>query len=125
MSRFAFSCFICAFMTSSLMLSSCTKENAEEEFPSNACMVDTATYAAVVQPILQDNCYRCHDEDNRQGGIVIDNYDDVLNQVNNDALLNSIYGTNGYELMPNDGSVMDSCEREVIRAWINAGAFNN
>ncbi len=107
------------------MLISCSSENAEQEFPSNACFVDTATYAAVVQPILQANCYRCHDEESRQGGISIENYDDVLNQVNNNALLNSIFGSNGYQLMPNDGTEMDSCEKNVVRDWIDAGAFNN
>lgn len=86
------------------------------------------TYAAAVQPILQNNCYECHSNSQSAssgGGIRLQEYADVKVRVNNGSLYGAITHSQGYEPMPQGKAKLDACTISVIKKWIDAGALNN
>lgn len=93
----------------------------------NTCIgCDTLNYkfAADIWPILNTNCYGCHNNNNPGGNIYIRNYDDVLLMVNDGSLIGSLTG-NGYSLMPKNTNGLQPCKITQIQKWINDGAQNN
>ncbi len=103
----------------------CDSKNVEEDFPSDPCMIPSATYSGEVLPIIRENCYRCHDTDTRFGGVFLEGYSNVAAYANNGALMGVLRGTNGYPIMPNDGVSMLECDILTVIQWIDEGAENN
>jgi hypothetical protein len=93
---------------------------------NNCVGCDTLNYkfAADIWPILNTNCYGCHNNNNVSGNIYIRNYDDVLLMVNDGSLIGSLTG-NGYSLMPKNTPGLQPCKITQIQKWINDGALNN
>jgi hypothetical protein len=93
----------------------------------NTCIgCDTLNYkfAADIWPILNTNCYGCHNNNNPGGNIYIRNYADVQAMVLDGSLIGSLQG-NGYALMPKNTTGLQSCKITQIQKWINDGAQNN
>jgi hypothetical protein len=93
----------------------------------NTCIgCDTVNYkfAADIWPILNTNCYGCHNNNNPGGNIYIRNYTDVQAMVLDGSLIGSLQG-NGYALMPKNSTGLQSCKIIQIQKWINDGAQNN
>lgn len=109
----------------SLTLSSCVNLNAEEDFPTGPCDIEEVSFSVDIVPIIERNCYRCHDQANQLGGVILIGYNRVQAYALNGSLQNSIRALNGYEIMPNDNAVMPECEIRYIEEWIDAGALNN
>jgi len=92
----------------------------------NTCIgCDTVNYkfAADIWPILNTNCYGCHNNNNPGGNIYIRNYADVQAMVLDGSLMGSLLG-NGYALMPKNSNGLQSCKITQIQKWINDGAQN-
>ena len=87
----------------------------------------TATFAAVVSPILQVNCRDgCHNAVDRQGGVNFDDFNEVKFYAGVGSLVRRI------ELAPSDPSFMPRgraklapCDIARIKAWVQAGTPNN
>ena len=93
----------------------------------NTCIgCDTVNYkfAADIWPILNTNCYGCHNNNNPGGNIYIRNYTDVQAMVLDGSLIGSLQG-NGYALMPKNSTGLQPCKITQIQKWINDGAQNN
>lgn len=94
---------------------------------NNQCMECDSTvssFSAGVWPIVRDNCQGCHSQATSQNSFkVFNNYQDIVND--SSAFWNSILGTNGYSLMPQNSDGLDACKVKVIRNWFDAGAPNN
>ena len=93
----------------------------------NTCIgCDTLNYkfAADIWPILNTNCYGCHNNNNPGGNIYIRNYADVQAMVLDGSLMGSLLG-DGYALMPKNSTGLQSCKITQIQKWINDGAQNN
>jgi hypothetical protein len=93
----------------------------------NTCIgCDTLNYkfAADIWPILNTNCYGCHNNNNPGGNIYIRNYADVQAMVLDGSLMGSLLG-DGYALMPKNSNGLQSCKITQIQKWINDGAQNN
>lgn len=93
----------------------------------NTCVgCDTLNFkfAADIWPILNTNCYGCHNNNNAGGNIYIRDYNDVLLMVNDGSLIGSLTG-NGYSLMPKNTTGLQPCKITQIQKWINDGAQNN
>jgi Cytochrome C oxidase, cbb3-type, subunit III/Planctomycete cytochrome C len=89
-----------------------------------ACDPTTFTYAAIVQPIITNQCVGCHKPGSLGGGIDLSTYSLVKVQVNNGKLLGSITHAIGFSAMPK-GSKLSDCQITQIKNWIDAGAPNN
>jgi hypothetical protein len=108
-----------------ILISSCLSKNAEEDFPADPCTITAATYSGEVLPIIRSNCYRCHDNSTRFGGVFLESYVDVAAYAKSGALIGVLRGTNGYPIMPNDGAAMLECDILKIEQWVSEGSENN
>ncbi|MEZ4827728.1 MAG: hypothetical protein R3C61_15810 [Bacteroidia bacterium] len=108
-------------------VSSCYYDNEEDLYPAstNTCDTTNITYASVVQPLLQNRCYVCHDAATKSGNIALDTYTDVLKMVNNGKLWGAINHSEGYVPMPDDEPKLGDCTLAKVKAWIDSGAPNN
>ncbi len=91
----------------------------------DSCNVTTITYAAVVQPIIQQNCATvgCHDASS-SNGYLLDNYTHVATQAARGALVGTITHSSSYPAMPLSGS-LTTCQVKQIQTWVAAGYPNN
>lgn len=95
--------------------------------PCNAVGCDTSnvTYSGSVVPILQNYCLGCHTNESTGGGILLNTYTDVYDQVQNGNLLGAITGEPGLIAMPLNENPLDECKITTIEIWINNGAPEN
>lgn len=115
------------FLLTIIIAVSCSKSNEEDMTTPAPSGCDTVnmTYAADVVPILKANCYSCHGNGEKDGGVSLGTYNDVKVQADNGALLGAITHASGYTPMPLNGAKLSDCNISVIRDWINRGALNN
>lgn len=107
---------------------SCRYDNEEELYGDAICDTSNVTYTNNVKPVLTANCYSCHSTSNAPtfgSGIKLENYDDLMVQVNNGKLVGTITHSPGYPAMPQGRAKLDDCSIEKILTWINNGAPNN
>ena len=103
----------------------CSYSHGSEPAPCND--PTPATYAAVVSPIFDANCRRCHGASTYQtlgSGTDLSNYQGIKNQ-STTLLLGCIEHQPGYDAMPKGSSKLSDCDIARIRAWITAGQLNN
>ena len=105
-----------------IFFTACKTEVVEELLPCNTINV---TYSETIEPILQSNCYRCHDNANAFAGVVLEGYSNVMTYVTNDKLLGVIRHEDGFAAMPRDAGKLPDCQIEQLEIWINDGAQNN
>lgn len=86
-------------------------------------------FVSEIKPILESNCYRCHNGDEAEGGYQIDNRDDALEYIEaGDAENSSFYeyliSDDEDELMPppDEGGPLDDSDIQLIKTWIDEGA---
>jgi ribosomal protein S16 len=89
-----------------------------------ACDPTKFTYAAIVQPIMTNQCVGCHKPGSLSGNIDLSTYSAVKSQTDNGKLLGSITHAVGYSPMP-QGTKLSDCQITQIKNWISAGAPNN
>ncbi|MDB5260818.1 MAG: hypothetical protein JWQ14_99 [Adhaeribacter sp.] len=109
-----------------LVTLACTHNNEEELFDKtdSTCQVTSATYLADVKPILQRQCYSCHGNGAKEGGIILDNPAEVKKQANQ-HLMAVINHEPGHPPMPQGGAKLPACDIAKIQKWVDAGALNN
>jgi hypothetical protein len=101
---------------------SCSKEDVD---PKHPCDTIEVTYAGVVQPILEQNCYGCQGNGSTNGGVDLGSYDAVLVPANDGRLSGAINHEPGFSPMPSRNPKLDSCGIYFIDKWIDEGAPNN
>ena len=106
-----------------ILFTACANDNFDEYY-GNACDVDNVTYSATIAPIMKNQCFSCHNTTFANGGILLENYDDVKKQVDNGNLLGVTKQLPGFNPMPQGGK-LDDCTILKIETWINNGALNN
>jgi hypothetical protein len=106
-----------------LSLPSCYYDNEEELYSGNSCDTTAVSYASDIVPILQNNCYGCHDASNfSTSGTQFDQYALIKILANNGKLTNR---TNSVNAPMPPTALMDDCNRVKIKAWVDAGAPQN
>jgi hypothetical protein len=89
-----------------------------------SCDPTEFTYAAIVQPIMTNQCVGCHKPGSLGGNIDLSTYSLVKVQVDNGKLLGSITHAVGFVPMP-QGTKLSECQITQIKTWIDSGAPNN
>lgn len=100
------------------------KEGAKDLACADNCDPTAYTYAAVIGPLIQNNCRGCHSGTSPNGGIRLESYTDVKTVAGNGSLVNVINGTNGKPLMPPSNKLSD-CRITQIQNWVTDGSLNN
>ena len=86
------------------------------------CDTINITYPETIIPILQNNCYSCHNELIQEGGVNLKDYETVSEISQNGKLLGMIKRLNGYSPMP-PNQELDLCSVQQIESWINDTTF--
>ena len=80
---------------------------------------DTISFAAKIQPMLNDNCIGCHSA----GGTAPNLTTHSSVSANASAILNSMKGVP--QLMPQGGPALADSLIQYFECWINQGKLNN
>jgi hypothetical protein len=107
----------------------CYYDSEERLYPklSSPCDDTEITYSGTITTILQP-CQACHSNSNASSsgnGIKLQEYSDVMIQVNNGKLMGSVNHAKGYSPMPDGGGKLPDCEIAQLQKWIDNGSPNN
>ena len=109
-----------------VLIPACAYDSEEDLFPGgDECDTSNVSYTQDVLPILVNNCYVCHDNANRQGGIVLEGYDQLKVQVDNGRLVGAIRRNPGFSPMPQGAPALPDCFVDQIAQWVTDGALDN
>ena len=114
-----------AIVSTMFWLGSCSKESADKLAGSTSCDTTNVSYSKQVLPILQDNCYTCHQGANSESGIDLSTFAILQAHVQNGDVKSAVTHTGNVTPMPYQLPMLPSCELNTIVAWINQGALNN
>ncbi|MFA9390067.1 MAG: hypothetical protein ACERKD_09685 [Prolixibacteraceae bacterium] len=105
----------------------CTYDNEEEYFAVNTTSCDTlnVSFTSTILPIMEANCFACHNSTDRTAGITLDNYAEVKATVLTGRFLGAIKHEKGFSNMPRSAAKLDDCTINQIEAWINQGMIEN
>lgn len=121
--------FVVAVIAGLILASSGCYYDIEEELYAGGSPCDTAnvTFAAVVNPILANNCQSCHNSGIASGNVRLDSYAEIKKYVDNGKLLSAIKqeGTLAKAMPPPPSAPLGDCQINQIEVWINNGAPNN
>ena len=104
---------------------SCHYDVEEDLVVQNECDVRNVSYSMDINPIVENRCLQCHAASLNLGGITLEGYNQLKNQVDNGRLLGAVKREPGFSPMPQNESMLPSCQVSKIEAWIEAGAPNN
>lgn len=113
-----------------LLITACYYDSEEYLFPevNSECITDSVAYSTAIQPVLEQYCYRCHNNANAPlagNNIKLEDYSDVILRVNDESLIGSVAHQSGYSPMPKGGGKLDDCFINQLSAWIDQGAPEN
>ncbi len=110
-----------------LLVWACTYNNEEELYGTGLSPCDTTnvSYTADVLPILQQNCYGCHQQQVSSGGVNLEGHSRVKTVASNGRLLGAVSHAPGFSPMPKNATKLADCDISKIRRWINQGALDN
>jgi hypothetical protein len=89
------------------------------------CDTTAMSFSQDIAPVFAQYCNVCHSSAAQLGSVVLDNYADVIVEVENGRLLGAIKQESGYSPMPQGGGKLDDCTISKVSAWINQGAPDN
>lgn len=105
-------------------LSSCTYNNEEELYPE-VPVIDSLSYTEDVLPIIEVNCYACHQNGSTSGGVNLEGYENLTIHVESGSLLGTIRHDEGWSAMPKGASKLSDSQIEKVSKWIDEGYPNN
>jgi len=106
----------------------CSSDNEPAPDEDSQCEIDSVTYSGTVVPILEANCYTCHDASNASAfaeGILLEGYENLMVQVNKGRLLGAIKHQPGFTAMPRNLPQLPDSIICKIEVWIEASAPEN
>lgn len=107
--------------------SACTYNSEEDLYPLpvDGCPSEDMSYTTDILPIIETNCYGCHDALAANAGIVLEGHANLIIKVENGSLLGTIRHEEGWSSMPKAAPKLSDCQIEKITAWIDQGSPNN
>ena len=108
--------------------------HAEESAPSRKERDPVELFRTVVEPVLEENCVRCHGEKKQKGGLRLDRkegLDDTDRDpriiVPHDAAASALFErvslpADDFDIMPPEGDPLSADEIAAIEEWIDGGA---
>jgi hypothetical protein len=108
-----------------VLFTSCYYDVEEDLYEIPECAVENMSYQNDILPIIQNNCYICHDAKNNFGNVTLEGYDGLKNYATNGKLIGVINHASGFPSMPQNANKLLECEIEKIESWVTDGAPNN
>jgi hypothetical protein len=94
-----------------------------EKASSDLCEQKDVTYTNTIQPILEANCYECHNHTTKSGYISWEDTVKVRELALNGKLFGVINHETGFKQMPKGRAKLDTCDIVYIKQWVDAGAL--
>lgn len=108
-----------------LSTQSCYYDVEEVLYAGVGCDSVDVTYSQSILPILHSNCYICHNEIDKLGGINLEGYDNLLPFIVDGSFEGSVNHTGNNLPMPLEREKMNDCNLAIINKWLAEGAKNN
>lgn len=122
MRSYVFSCLLIG------LLFSCGTIPETETAEAGCEIQETVSYATDIVPILESNCYRCHNTEDyasKADGNLLEGYDNIKKKIDEGLVYGNIAHLPGFLKMPRRTAQIDSCDIATVKAWIDQGAPNN
>jgi hypothetical protein len=100
-------------------------QGAQNNSCQQPCDTTNVTFSGNVWPIVTTWCTGCHSGTDPQGGLRLENYDQVAAIANNGKFYGAVAHLPGYVPMPFESPKLSDCSLATIRLWIEGGALNN
>jgi len=111
-----------------VVLMSCSADKINVP-PLATCDTTGITYGGVIKPILQTNCYSCHNKNvyvNSGNGFNMEDFDELKLRAESGLLLDVLYWRSSVvRNMPDNGNQLPNCEIRKIERWVTNGTPNN
>ncbi len=107
-----------------LSFSNCTYNSEEDLYPIEEPQ-DVTSYSADILPIVETNCYVCHQDGATCGDINLQGYDNLVVRVEDGSLLGSIKHEEGWSAMPQGASKLSDSQIQKVSDWIDQDYPNN
>lgn len=107
--------------------SGCYYDNEKDLYgEAEPCDTVNVSYSGYIQPLFQNNCYKCHKESEPLfSGYILDGYNATKTYANA-GTISSRTNNAGNPMPPlSEGGLLPDCDRMKLAAWIKAGAPNN
>jgi mono/diheme cytochrome c family protein len=95
-------------------------QGAKDNQCVEGCDTSDITFSAAIWPIMETYCNGCHTSGSPAGGVIIEDYDDVVTLANEGSLMGTIRYEAGYNPMPTNQK-LDPCRIDLIQQWIQKG----
>lgn len=107
--------------------SACFYDNEEDLYgETSSCDTAGIRYSVEIKAILAENCDKCHiDGASEFSGYELGNYDALKAYVDDGKLIERTNDASSPMPPKSDGGLLPDCDRQKIKAWVNAGAPNN
>lgn len=93
---------------------------------AGGCDTTAVSFAAQVLPVINTNCFGCHNDDVPNAGISLSSYEKIKAVAEQGLLVGVISWAPGYDPMPLGAqSPLPQCTIDQIESWVAAGAPNN
>ena len=89
------------------------------------CDTTGVSYAADIEPLIEDACKGCHNQYVHEDNIELLTHEDLQTVAMNGKLVGTVTGQFGYPQMPYGSIPLAACHLEKIKSWVAAGAPDN
>ena len=89
------------------------------------CDATATSFKVNIQPLFKTYCYGCHQANDQQGNVSMEDYEHILEYVRDGSLLGSMKHERDYDAMPLYLDKMTDCQIALVENWITEGALNN
>ncbi len=106
-----------------IILQACAYKKEVAETP---CVLEASvSFVTKVAPVIQSNCFQCHNNNFKLGNVTLEGYDNVRKVAASGKLFNVINHSPGFAKMPKNSNKLDDCSIATIKKWIDNGTPNN
>lgn len=117
------------FCMMAMIIAGCSSLPEKEDDEESSCDVpETVSYSEHIEPVLEANCYKCHNDEDyarKADGNKMEGYENIKALVDKGLVYGNITHKPGFINMPYQEKKIAECDIELIKAWIDNGAPNN
>jgi len=92
------------------LLNSCVSNVEEELYPPDTCDTTQVTYSGTIAPIIELNCFACHEGEQSLSGIPLNGYGHLKAMVDAGRVIGALRHLEGFSPMPQNASSLPECE---------------
>jgi len=103
-----------------LLIKNWINQGAKNNECFDDCNTDQVSFSETIWPMMQSYCTGCHSSGSPGGGIVIEDYADMVAIADEGSLMGSVRYEDGYSPMPTNKQLSE-CNISQLQKWIDEG----